>query len=1028
MPTVEPPLAQLQQQAGNQAMQQLLRAGIIHAKLAISQPDDPEEQEANRTADRIMRSHAGASATATPCSCGSDEDEMCDECKQKASGISRQATQAGPVHAGHRVLDTIRRSSGHPLDAGARAFFEPRFGRDFSHVRIHTDASAAASARSIQAHAFTAGSDIFFASGQFAPHSDSGRRLLAHELVHTFQLSRPGSVQRALDPANTAAWDWYDRSSHRDDPSYLETVSAAGGRAKELATNLSAGTAPKTDEERNAIDQKILTLIRLRGVTMVGEHRSELVKKQQQFEAMVQDTPDPTRPAPASGTSPRAADTVAAIRAAAAQTNKLNKDKADLEDLRNQIDRAVRMNAGSEAIPDEFSTLWEKAQPRSAPAVLQWLFVARSKLSDSSLSWGTKKLALFDLRNQLLALRNRQIQGIDLSIALIYNAFPFLADLSSSYITTGKKVRGTTGKVAAFGLALSAIANPALGVLAGYVAHEVFKPDKPLDDQTLLGQVRSSFGNLIEKTDESIVKVGSGSINPLDLPGAVASAEASLTPEMRTELEGLKQDHEVTKFATDMILALGIGVLTGVTGGLAGVGLAAYAAASGAVAAGAGLAQLGMQMKDLLDRQTLASASTDPRGGLLGVSAPTTFEWTVLAVGAALTAADLGGLAKEVAGMRPHFNEEPHIASSPSETRTPEANEGEPARPSESAKEGTTKKNEGQGAETAHPEAGKVQPANPAEARILEAGKGDEVPSPEQIESELAIVENADPLPLEGKEYKAEVELPNKHTWRETPDGHWCRFSAGRICVPGGRGKAAKDLIRSEADIDRLVEPLRPDIANPPASVKTPGDKETWALYNDYFADRVNKMRLDLRADGATTRDLPWTYDAFKQRWGDPEVARMLRGRLRQSQMTSAISELLETGGVVTEDTAISRVPNPTSDAGQIRRPDHLWPDQRGNFTAVSDKERKFAGMTQPEIQKVVMTDIRSALEDYYGVRYVRSKAHSLVGERIVIDEVFVNYIGVGDEALRQQIRAIGDAYKNTGVDVKIGFFDFSPP
>jgi len=213
MPTVEPPLAQLQQQAGNQAMQQLLRAGIIHAKLAISQPDDPEEQEANRTADRIMRSHAGASATATPCSCGSDEDEMCDECKQKASGISRQATQAGPVHAGHRVLDTIRRSSGHPLDAGARAFFEPRFGRDFSHVRIHTDSPAADSARSIRAHAFTAGSDVFFSSGLYAPHTESGKQLLAHELTHTVQQSHaglPGSISsiglgRVNDPMETEA-------------------------------------------------------------------------------------------------------------------------------------------------------------------------------------------------------------------------------------------------------------------------------------------------------------------------------------------------------------------------------------------------------------------------------------------------------------------------------------------------------------------------------------------------------------------------------------------------------------------------------------------------------------------------------------------------------------------------------------------------------------------------------------------------------------------------------------------------------
>jgi len=83
----------------------------------------------------------------------------------------------------------MRSSAGRPLDAHSRAFFEPRFGRDFSHVRVHTDATAASSARTINAHAFTAGSNIFFAAGRYNPGTDSGLRLIAHELTHTIQKS-----------------------------------------------------------------------------------------------------------------------------------------------------------------------------------------------------------------------------------------------------------------------------------------------------------------------------------------------------------------------------------------------------------------------------------------------------------------------------------------------------------------------------------------------------------------------------------------------------------------------------------------------------------------------------------------------------------------------------------------------------------------------------------------------------------------------------------------------------------------------
>jgi hypothetical protein len=78
-------------------------------------------------------------------------------------------------------------SPGQALDSTTRAFFEPRFGREFSDVRVHTDGTAAASARAVHAHAYTLGNQIVFNTGQWRPHTEQGQALLAHELTHVVQ-------------------------------------------------------------------------------------------------------------------------------------------------------------------------------------------------------------------------------------------------------------------------------------------------------------------------------------------------------------------------------------------------------------------------------------------------------------------------------------------------------------------------------------------------------------------------------------------------------------------------------------------------------------------------------------------------------------------------------------------------------------------------------------------------------------------------------------------------------------------------
>jgi hypothetical protein len=71
-----------------------------------------------------------------------------------------------------------------------RRYFNPRFGYDFSGVRVHTDSNAGQAAGAINARAFTLGRDIVFASGQYAPETESGKRLLAHELTHVLQQAK----------------------------------------------------------------------------------------------------------------------------------------------------------------------------------------------------------------------------------------------------------------------------------------------------------------------------------------------------------------------------------------------------------------------------------------------------------------------------------------------------------------------------------------------------------------------------------------------------------------------------------------------------------------------------------------------------------------------------------------------------------------------------------------------------------------------------------------------------------------------
>jgi hypothetical protein len=102
------------------------------------------------------------------------------------SGVQQNATS--------KVSDVLSSGSGKAMEGETKSFMESRFGQDFSDVRIHTNHDAAQSAQSINANAYTSGKNIVFDTGRYQPNTDSGKNLLAHELVHVVQ--QTGTIQR----------------------------------------------------------------------------------------------------------------------------------------------------------------------------------------------------------------------------------------------------------------------------------------------------------------------------------------------------------------------------------------------------------------------------------------------------------------------------------------------------------------------------------------------------------------------------------------------------------------------------------------------------------------------------------------------------------------------------------------------------------------------------------------------------------------------------------------------------------------
>jgi hypothetical protein len=201
-------LLQLQQRIGNRAVGRLLQT-----KLEISRPGDAYEQEAERVSERVMRMPEPRAAqedvAVSEQSSVQHLHRVCHECEEEWHGEHatvhrREAGAPGAAVGGGQLVEeqlASLKGGGQPLPDSARAFFEPRFGYDFSHVRLHTGPLASDSARAVNALAFTVGPDIVFGAGQYAPETTGGQHLLAHELTHVVQQGDHSALRKAA-PTN----------------------------------------------------------------------------------------------------------------------------------------------------------------------------------------------------------------------------------------------------------------------------------------------------------------------------------------------------------------------------------------------------------------------------------------------------------------------------------------------------------------------------------------------------------------------------------------------------------------------------------------------------------------------------------------------------------------------------------------------------------------------------------------------------------------------------------------------------------
>ena len=156
----------------------------VQPRLAINQPNDKYEKEADSVADKVMKDVS--QPIESPSHANLTIQRKCAACEEEEKNVQRKESGTSTESDTTSIQNTIE-SGGEPMDDETRSFMEERFNNDFRNVRIHNDDSAHKSSNDISALAYTHGNHIAFNKGQYNPSTNAGRHLLAHELTHVLQ-------------------------------------------------------------------------------------------------------------------------------------------------------------------------------------------------------------------------------------------------------------------------------------------------------------------------------------------------------------------------------------------------------------------------------------------------------------------------------------------------------------------------------------------------------------------------------------------------------------------------------------------------------------------------------------------------------------------------------------------------------------------------------------------------------------------------------------------------------------------------
>src|SRR5689334_5526200 len=169
---------------------------FFQPQLTVGPTDDVYEREADAVADQVMRNdgHAAIQTKISPVIL----QPKCAACEEEERMQRKESEKEGASSEAPALVSAALGGGGSRMAPDTRSFMENRFGYDFGQVKVHTNTTAAKSAQSIHALAYTSGSNIVFNAGQYAPHTSQGKRLLAHELTHVVQQGHgaPAKVQR----------------------------------------------------------------------------------------------------------------------------------------------------------------------------------------------------------------------------------------------------------------------------------------------------------------------------------------------------------------------------------------------------------------------------------------------------------------------------------------------------------------------------------------------------------------------------------------------------------------------------------------------------------------------------------------------------------------------------------------------------------------------------------------------------------------------------------------------------------------